>query len=100
MPAEVWRTRPARSIRRWEAICASFGVCLSVGMKPRERRIASTTHEEVAADPTRHGEVPPDGEGTKWTPEFLCVAQEIRAINSPSTVEKRTKRRDSTACIG
>ena len=38
-PAEVWRTNPARSISRCETISASFGVSLSVGIKPRDRRI-------------------------------------------------------------
>src|ERR1700722_511336 len=39
MPADVWRTRPARSISRCEAICASAGVSLMVGMKAWGRRI-------------------------------------------------------------
>src|SRR5258708_6593763 len=33
MPAEVWRTRPARSIRRCETICASAGFSFMVGRK-------------------------------------------------------------------
>ena len=44
MPAEVCRTRPARSISRCEAICASAGVSFMVGMKLRDRRIAGSVH--------------------------------------------------------
>src|SRR6516165_3472058 len=33
MPALVCRTRPARSMRRWEAICASAGFSFNVGRK-------------------------------------------------------------------
>src|SRR5579862_9844862 len=33
MPALVWRTSPARSIRRCETICASAGFSLRVGRK-------------------------------------------------------------------
>src|SRR4051812_42410378 len=33
MPAAVWRTSPARSISRWETICASVGFSRSVGRK-------------------------------------------------------------------
>src|SRR5580704_7003888 len=42
MPAASWRIMPARSIRRCEAISASFGVSRRLGRKNRERRMDSS----------------------------------------------------------
>src|SRR5438067_12988702 len=39
MPAASWRVSPARNMRRWETISASFGVSRVMGRKYRDRRM-------------------------------------------------------------
>src|SRR5690242_3928124 len=53
MPALVCRIMPARSMRRWEAICASAGVSFSVGRKARDRRKADSWEERSFSSPFR-----------------------------------------------
>src|SRR6267142_6002029 len=58
MPALVWRTRPARSIRRCETICASAGFSFRVGRKYWLIRIlgrSSLGVSGVAADCRKRG---------------------------------------------
>src|SRR5690348_12075828 len=49
MPALDCRIMPARSIRRWETICASLGFSRSVGMKNWDRRITILLNGETRA---------------------------------------------------
>src|SRR5580698_11167253 len=51
MPAASWRIMPARSISRWEAISASFGVSRRLGRKNRERRMESRKYLAAAVKP-------------------------------------------------
>src|SRR5713226_6238931 len=46
MPALVCRISPARSIRRWETICASAGFSFSVGRKYWLIRMAADCREQ------------------------------------------------------
>src|SRR4028119_2127680 len=58
MPAEGWRTMPARSISRCEAICASAGVSLRVGRKARDRRNADSWKQHWVGRRTVGGGAP------------------------------------------
>src|ERR1700731_2121054 len=51
MPAASWRIMPARSISRWEAISASFGVSRKLGRKNRERRMEARKYLAAAVKP-------------------------------------------------
>src|ERR1043165_5631224 len=44
MPALIWRTNPARSMRRCHTICASAGVSFKVGRKYWLRRMSGGVH--------------------------------------------------------
>src|ERR1044072_5286304 len=50
MPAEAWRTIPARSMSWCEAICASAGTSFSVGRKNRVLRMVRRTLGDAAAE--------------------------------------------------
>src|SRR4051794_13463574 len=85
MPAAVWRTRPARSIRRCEAICASAGFSFIVGSSEWDRRISVL--DCGARDPTGTRALPPGAVGC-WDCTRCCAAQTNYAMLAANTAEK------------
>ena len=96
MPAEVWRTKPARSISRCEAICASAGRFLQRGDEA-----AGQAHDrgpsflECGRDPSGLASSSPDAAPHRYPEDKFCIAQKRPLNNSKGNAALALNSRDT-----